>query len=105
MEHISEILPRALNGAALVPFQAAAMPAPRPTTLVELVPYLEAIESKDNPDVVVEARALRMNSEGLLEIPTLGAYAPTDWSLSQIARFAGGEAQSVVRERGRSDAR
>lgn len=88
MEHISEVLPRALNGAGLVPSHVTS-PAPRPTTLAELVPYLEAIESKDNPDVVVETRTLRVNPEGLLEIPMLGAFAPTDWSLSQIARFAG----------------
>ncbi len=86
-EHISSVIPRVLNGAGsrteIVPREK------RARTLPELITVLDEIESTDNPDVVIEASALRLTSEGLIDVPQMGAFAPTDWSLAQIARFAG----------------
>lgn len=86
-EHISNVIPRVMNGAngsfSIVPRER------RTRTLPELITVLEEIEATDNPDVVTEASALRVTNDGLIDVPQLGAFKPTDWSLLQIARFAG----------------
>jgi hypothetical protein len=90
VQHIAEIIPHAVNGMrAASANNAASLRLSSARSLPELAEVLEAIESYDNPDVVLDTTSLRMNPSGLLDIPRLGSFAPTDWSLSQLARMAG----------------
>jgi hypothetical protein len=88
-EHISTVLPRAMNGVRPALSKNLSLHPMNARRLPELVEVLDEIESTDNPDLVTETRSLRMTAEGLVDVPKLGAFAPTDWSLAQIARFAG----------------
>jgi hypothetical protein len=85
-EHIAPIVNRALANAG----NGKATPPATPQTLPELVSRLTAIEGRENPDVVVERKALRMTSAGFLEVPSLtGEFALTDWARASLASMLG----------------
>lgn len=95
MEHVSSIMPRAIEAlhpppaAEIVRLSAHRSIHRRPTSLRELIPILEAEERAENPDVVVPLRSLRLEPDGRLAVADLGRYAFTDWSRRQCASLLG----------------
>jgi hypothetical protein len=93
MESVATIIPRVMNGARhdadTRPTTPTIIERRRPRTLADLVDELREASSRENPDVVVETRALRLSPEGLVEVPSLGAFEFTDWSRSQCASLVG----------------
>ena len=79
---------------ALVPAPLASAPAsaiaapdiirPAVETLEELHAALSAIEAKENPDITVPLRDLRVTEEGTVLVPGFGPFVLTDWSRAQL---------------------
>jgi hypothetical protein len=68
----------------------AALPAPpHPKTLRHLEAAFAAEEARDNDDLVVPLRELRLTEAGMLNAPDLGELAFTDWSRGQCAGLLG----------------
>ena len=95
-EHVSSVIPRALNGqkasdAHLVPSTTGrSRPATvHPKTLPELVQVFEAEEALENPDLVTKLSSIRMEENGLVALPSLGSFVLTDWSRAQLASVVG----------------
>lgn len=93
MESVATIIPRVMNGvrhdAERAPPSSPASASSRPRKLADLVEQLREDAALERPDVVLEARALRLSPEGLVEIPGHGAFEFSDWSRSQCASLAG----------------
>lgn len=79
------------NGVSTHPVRhsAKASSAVAPSTLRDLVDHLRDLERRENPDVVLDLRTLRMTPDGLLNVPSLGDFAFTEWSRSQLASLLG----------------
>ena len=93
-EHVSSIIPRALNGNPAQGAPAPSTPATpaastRARTLPDLVEVFRAEEARDNPDVVTTLSSLRLTDEGFVDVPKLGFFAMTEWSRRQIATALG----------------
>lgn len=74
------------NTAIVLPLRK---PAPAPVTIRDLVEQLSEHEQQHNPDHDTEIRALRMTPSGLVQVPTIGEMALTDWSKGQFAKMLG----------------
>jgi hypothetical protein len=94
-EPISSVLSRTTNrinphGLRVVTQSASdSAPASPSRTLHDLVRGFEIEEQRENPDLVTPLATLRMNPEGMVEVPRLGAFAFTDWSRRQCASLLG----------------
>ncbi len=93
MEHVAEVIPRALNAhrgpSASAPSTTTTTAPTTMRALPDLAARLEEDERRDNPDLVTAVSSMRLTDKGLVEVRALGAFAMTEWSRSQLGATLG----------------